>query len=75
MGSVELAVGEIRDQRLLDVLDVGVTRHVASADRNDAARISELFVAIAVVQRGQQFAHCEVARTAKDDQVEVIDRQ
>ncbi len=66
---------EAATQRLLDFGQVFVASQGAATGRDDAALRGDLSVAVAVVQRRQQLAHRQVAGSAKNNQVERVDRQ
>ena len=50
---VELVFGQVASQRILNTLEVILTRQLAAAGRDNAALGRQLTVKIAVIQRGQ----------------------
>ncbi len=71
---IEVTAGEVLFQRCLDAAEVIVAAQLAAAGRDDAAVARNLAVTLAVVQRRQQLAHGQVTGSAKNDEVENIDR-
>jgi hypothetical protein len=70
----KITLRQVRSQRLFNHCEVIVPTDRASTCRDDAAMARNLPIAYAVIKRRQQLAQCEIAGTAENHQVEIVDR-
>ena len=71
---VEVAVGQLFSQRLLNERQVFFASQRTTTRRYDAAVRRHLAIAVTVIERRQQLAHRKITGSTKNNQVERIDR-